>query len=1558
MLHFRFELADSQGNLLSSLDALGQKVDLSYESKFDKLATLQDQRGNITGYTYTEKGDLSGITYVDGSTETYSYDAQGNVTVAVNRRGEKIEYTYDTKGLLLNKKYPDGTNATFTYDNRGNLLTAKDPDSNVSYTYDSADRLTKVTENNGRFLEFTYDAGGRRTKMLDQTGAVVNYTYDTAGRLSKLTNGSNDTIVTYAYDAAGRLLQENNGNGTYTKYTYDPAGQVTSIINYTTSNAVNSKYEYTYDNLGRRSSMTTLDGKTTYGYDATGQLTSVTLPTGRKIEYSYDAAGNRTTVVDNSAIADYSTNNLNQYTSVGTATYTYDKDGNLTSKTQGGNTSTYTYDVENRLTKVVSPDGTWTYEYDALGNRIASIKDGQRTEYLLDPTGLVDVVGEYNNTGSLVARYIHGLGLVSRTDGSNTNSYYDTDAIGSVVGLSGTTGSYLNRYSYLPFGEDLTKVETISNPFEYVGQFGVMDEGNGLDFMRARFYDSNLGRFTAIDPVGLRGGDTNLYRYVANNSISLIDPQGTIYVPIAIGVATGIGTYLISNPNPTSGGAFGAGLIGGIGGGLGVAANAAKLLSPTLGYQISIFSAGIGSLLLTALQFSENPNTSGLNAYTGLAQNFALGFLSNAANIFSSIVLRIQDSLVVLAFDPNDITGPAGFGDQNYITPDQVFPYTIRFENQASATAPAVFVTVTQQLDADLDLNTFELGDFGFGNIYIDVPAGLQAYSTRIDLTSTLGYFVDFNASVDPTTRNVTWKLTTTDPITGGLPSNPDAGFLPPNNANHDGEGFINYSVKPKADLPTGTAIDAKAKIIFDFNTPIDTPQWTNTIDVDAPTSKISTLPATTNMPNFTVAWTGSDSGSGVVSYDIYVSDTGSEFKIWKKATTDTSATYSGIIGHTYTFYSIATDGVGRTQTTPSAQISTQLIAANNAPSQLVLNPSQVAENVAIGSTFGKLTATDLDTGDTLTYSLTTGIGSTNNDLFEIVGDELKLKISPDYETKPNYSIRIKVSDQAGLSNEQTFTISIIDVNEPPTQLVINNNQLPENVPVNTVVGTLSATIPNGDTLTYSLVTGEGSTDNQFFEIVDNTIRIKITPDFEIKPNYTVRVKATNQNGLSTEKPFPINITNTNEAPTQVTITTNQITENSPINTIIGQLSTIDPDAGDSFTYSLVPNNLFSITGNQLKLIASPDYETKSSYQLQITSTDKAGLSINQPLTINITDVVEPNTLKNANDRTFQVTGDQGSKKLSFQITSQNLSEFTETGFFKVDDNLGTINGIKPEDSGYLAAALDRFQIISSLIPTVNLPQGFDGKTNRNLNLDYGDIVRFGLVNNRSIDELRQTPSAFGQLTLSEPTTLKITDTNGVLAINWQTRSSPSLTATLTNNPAITLGTTTQNNPQGELIDLRQTTKDVSATFSIYREAAYNNNIYFYAIQNETGSILDGTTTLKPTDSGYLQAALHNAIAEVNLSTPNQTTTTTTATLNKGLLLAPIIVVNSTKNALLDNNPFNDPAAYTPFILGNSDKVDHIRLLGDNTFGFEDLAGGGDMDYNDVIVKVNLQSIG
>jgi RHS repeat-associated protein len=625
---------DQQSNLLNQVDPQGNQIKFTYDPTVNQLQSVSDQRGNVTGYNYDDKGNLAKIEYVPSSDEQlnyqqgnvnglvsnrtfgrldnlinsngtnptvsyydkngklitskvaytnesikdqFNYDSQGNLVKYVNRRGQGIEYTYDDRERLIKQTNPDGSQINFTYDQRDNLIAATDAKGTIHQEFDSADRLTKITYPNGRFLQYTYDAGGRRTRMVDQDGFAVNYGYDSVGRLAGLTDSNGQKTVSYTYDSVGRLSREDKGNGTYTTYGYDTAGQLLNIVNYAPNASVNSRFDYTYDQLGRRTSMTTLEGTSKYGYDANGQLISVTLPDNRTIQYQYDAAGNRIAVTDNGVATSYETNSLNQYTAVGKGNYTYDADGNLISKTEGGKTSTYTYDAENRLVGVVTPDGIWSYDYDAFGNRIATTKNGQRTEYLLDPTGLGNVIDEYSN-GNLIAHYTHGLGLEDRVDPTNTTAYYDFDAIGSTAGLTGGNGSYVNRYSYLPFGEDLNKVEAVSNPFEFVGQFGVMDEGNGLNFMRARFYVNPIGKFNIADPIGLRGGDSNFYNYVSNNPVSAIDPEGTLLtlpaaaIGAAIGAAVNTGFYIggqvITGEKITGGGIAGALVSGGIQGGV------------------------------------------------------------------------------------------------------------------------------------------------------------------------------------------------------------------------------------------------------------------------------------------------------------------------------------------------------------------------------------------------------------------------------------------------------------------------------------------------------------------------------------------------------------------------------------------------------------------------------------------------------------------------------------------------------------------------------------------------------------------------------------------------------------------------------------------------------------------------------------------------------------------------------------------------------------------------------------------------------------------------------
>jgi Domain of unknown function (DUF4114) len=143
----------------------------------------------------------------------------------------------------------------------------------------------------------------------------------------------------------------------------------------------------------------------------------------------------------------------------------------------------------------------------------------------------------------------------------------------------------------------------------------------------------------------------------------------------------------------------------------------------------------------------------------------------------------------------------------------------------------------------------------------------------------------------------------------------------------------------------------------------------------------------------------------------------------------------------------------------------------------------------------------------------------------------------------------------------------------------------------------------------------------------------------------------------------------------------------------------------------------------------------------------------------------------------------------------------------------------------------------------------------------------------------------------------------------------------------------------------------------VNREAAYNNFISFYQVTNENGGIDingDGTADILPGQTGYTQAAVRSRISGIDLTVNNQGTATYTGNFLPGSLLAPFIIVNGRPEAILDSNPNNNPAVYFPFLGANTDKVDHIRLFANNVFGFEDLPNGGDQDFNDTIVRVNL----
>lgn len=981
---------DALGNQIQTVDPLGHVVSSRYTQNLNQLQSVTGPNGDLVlSFTYDSHGNLITQTTADQVASHYTYDSRGNLTQKVDAVGNITQYTYDSKNLLTHVKYQDGSTIDYGYDGHRNRTKITDASGVITLTYDAADRVTGVTYPDGRFLHYTYDAGGRVSQILAQDGFATNYHYDAIGRLSSITDASGATSVVYLYDSVSRLVRRTLGNSEYTTYTYNERSQVTSLVNHAANDSIESQFAYTYDSQGRPLTMTTSAGTTTYGYDATQQLISVTLPDGRSIHYQYDAAGNRIAVNDDGTQTDYSTNAANQYTDVGSTHYTYNANGNLATKTDGSGTTTYTYDARNRLIGIVSPTDTWANEYNALGNLVSVVHNGQRTEYLVDPLGIGNVVGEYDGTGTLLAHYSQGSDLSSRVDASGTSAYYQYDASGNTTSLSGPTGSLLNSYSYLPFGEQLTATGSTPNPFTFVGAAGVMDQGQGLYYMRNRWYDPNTGRFTSPDPSGLQGGDANLYRYAGNRAVDVSDPTGLALGPIGPGNGNGgrgpggpgrVPPVGNGPPNP------GDRPPGGNGGGGGGGGAAEELVAEEEGLAAASEDAVVQSAeLLEESEAAAEVLAEGTEAAAGgtagiLFLEFVVVFGATRAvsemSGFDNVVadafehqffdFRVKDPFAnskavdaynrsledpdnppddpfgddhdhgkteqIFSGDPNDLLGPPA-----NVKNGELLEYTIDFENIPNASAPAQYVIITETLDADLDLSTFELGSIGFGSTTIDVPTGLTSFGSRVLLPAAAeiggaALYVDVTADLNFLTRVVTWTFSTIDPLTGDIPSNPLAGFLPPNVVDPQGEGFVHYSVRPSAGLSTGIVIYSQATIVFDVNDPIDTPHLTNTIDDGVPTSAVTALSPTQDFPSFQVSWSGTDdaagpTGSGIAFYDIYVSDNGGTFMPFLLGTTKTMAVFTGQVNHAYSFYSVATDNVGFQQAVPEAgQTSTNIL--------------------------------------------------------------------------------------------------------------------------------------------------------------------------------------------------------------------------------------------------------------------------------------------------------------------------------------------------------------------------------------------------------------------------------------------------------------------------------------------------------------------------------------------------------------------------------------------------------------------------------------------------------
>jgi len=292
----------------------------------------------------------------------------------------------------------------------------------------------------------------------------------------------------------------------------------------------------------------------------------------------------------------------------------------------------------------------------------------------------------------------------------------------------------------------------------------------------------------------------------------------------------------------------------------------------------------------------------------------------------------------VNSMTPEDKYGPAGYDvpgtpleqRKRFVRADRNQYYRVDYWNKEDATAPAYDVLVKDQLESNLDWDSFMFEDFGFLKWNIDLEP-CQYFNVNVDTRPDMDWIVNVEGTFDPENGQATWWFKTLDPNTLETPEDPMAGFLLPITESGEEIGWVGFTVRAKPGLPTGTQIANQAFVefdhagdLYDHPAPKEGP-WVNTLDAEGPTSQVSPLPETIETRSFLVEWSGQDDldGSGIQGYDIYVSTDGNDYVLWLANIDDTSATFIGEGGHTYSFYSRARDNVGHVEPAPASPDST-----------------------------------------------------------------------------------------------------------------------------------------------------------------------------------------------------------------------------------------------------------------------------------------------------------------------------------------------------------------------------------------------------------------------------------------------------------------------------------------------------------------------------------------------------------------------------------------------------------------------------------------------------------
>ncbi|ULA57974.1 MAG: hypothetical protein LZF60_20020 [Nitrospira sp.] len=540
---------DIQGNLTTTTDALSNMTTRLYDA-VSRLILLIDPKGKHSRFSYDNLNRVTQIQDALGGLTKLSYDTNGNLLTVTDAKNQTTTYTYDEMDRLTVRKDALNRQETYQYDRLGNLTQFKDRKNQTNtFVYDALNRRTGATYP-GATVIFGYDAINRLTSVTDSVGGTITWVYDTVsgGHHPRVQETTTAGTMTVEYDESGRRLKLSATGQGDTTYTYDKNSRLKTVAR------GSQTVTLAYDNAGRRTSLTYPNGVvSSYGYDNANRLLTIghvkTPTTIEALTYTYDKSGNRISQLRQNAaasnlpsavaatnIAYDAANELTRWNSA-TTNLTYDNNGNLTSETQGGVTTTYAWDARNRLTAISRTGLTASFVYDGLGRRKSKTINGTTTGFWYDGS---DVYAELTGT-TPSATYIRGLSIDEPFIRKGvSDEFYETDALGTSVALTNPAGASQTTYTYEPFGTTTQTGTASSNAFQYTGR---ENDGTGLLYYRARYYNSSIDRFVQEDPSGISYFEPNHYAYVRGNPLRYKDSLG---LSAEDGFWSGIGTSFMA----------------------------------------------------------------------------------------------------------------------------------------------------------------------------------------------------------------------------------------------------------------------------------------------------------------------------------------------------------------------------------------------------------------------------------------------------------------------------------------------------------------------------------------------------------------------------------------------------------------------------------------------------------------------------------------------------------------------------------------------------------------------------------------------------------------------------------------------------------------------------------------------------------------------------------------------------------------------------------------------------------------------------------------------------